>query len=122
MTTPPPKDFIKDGLDNNNLIETIKKIRKVIEGGGSQTIEQKQSKLMEEYASFYERYPMLFDMAIKEEPFDWNSFNYFIHMRTKIINDELTSEDASKIVGQNWYDKHINVEDTNKKRKMNHPY
>ena len=88
MTTPPPKDFIKDGLDNNNLIETIKKIRKVIEGGGSQTIEQKQSKLMEEYASFYERYPMLFDMAIKEEPFDWNSFNYFIHMRTKIINDE----------------------------------
>jgi hypothetical protein len=120
MTTPPPKDFIKDGLDNNNLIETIKKIRKVIEGGGSQTIEQKQSKLMEEYASFYERYPMLFDMAIKEEPFDWNSFNYFIHMRTKIINDELTSEDASKIVGQNWYDKHINVEDTNKKRKMNH--
>ena len=40
-------------------------------------------------------------------------------MRTKIINDELTSDKASVIVGQNWYDKHITVEDTNKKRKMN---
>ena len=115
------KDFINDGLDTSSIIDTIKKMRKIIEGGGSQTIEDKRSNLMFDFKFFYERYPMLFDMAVKEEPFDWHSFNYFINMRNKVINDELTSEKASVIVGQNWYDKHIKIkeeDDKNKKRKL----
>jgi hypothetical protein len=114
------KDFISDGLDTPSIVDTIKKIRKVIEGGGSQSIDDKRANLMVDFKFFCERYPMLFDMAVKEESFDWHSFNYFINMRNKVINDELTSEKASVIVGQNWYDKHIKIkeDDKNKKRKL----
>lgn len=113
------KDFVKDGLDTITIVDTIKKIRKIIEGGGSQSIEDKRNNLMVDFKFFHERYPMLFDMAVKEEAFDWHSFNYFINMRNKVINDELTTDKASMIVGQNWYDKHINIKDEkNKKRKI----
>ena len=40
-----------------------------------------------------------------------------MNMRSKIVNDELTSEKASIIVGQNAYDKYVKKEDVNKKRK-----
>jgi hypothetical protein len=39
-------------------------------------------------------------------------------MRNKIINDELTSEKASVIVGNEWYNKHINI---NENGEMNPP-
>jgi hypothetical protein len=55
---------------------------------------------------FIERYPMLFDMVTKKEGFDYSSFEYFLTMRDKIIKKELTSDDASKHVGQVWFDKY----------------
>jgi hypothetical protein len=49
---------------------------------------------------------MLFDMVTKKEGFNYESLEYFLSMRDKIIQNELTSEDASKQVGQEWFDKY----------------
>ena len=51
---------------------------------------------------------MLFDISCRtNEPFNWEYLNYFLSMRKKIIDDELTSEKASVIVGNEWYNKHV---------------
>ncbi len=89
------KDFIKDGLDNDKITEIIKKIRKTIEYEGGGDYDSKKKSLETEFDNFNKRYPMLFDMAIRKEPFDWNSFNYFMNMRQKIINDEISSDKDS---------------------------
>jgi hypothetical protein len=101
------KDFEKDGLDNQPIIETIKKIRKVVEVKCDDSI---IDNLKKEHAFFLDRYPILFDMSIRtNEPFNWDYLNYFLNMRTKIINNELTSEKASVIIGNEWFKKHVNI-------------
>jgi len=55
---------------------------------------------------FEERYPMLYAMVTKEEGFEYSSLEYFLGMRDKIINNQLSSEQASKEVGQVWFDKY----------------
>jgi hypothetical protein len=101
------KDFIKDGLDNNKIIEIIKKIREVIDVDSSDKMIEK---LKKENEFFAERYPMLFDLSTRAgEEFNWEYLNYFLSMRNKIINDELTSEKASVIVGNEWYNKHVKI-------------
>lgn len=110
------KDFIKDGLDNDKIIEIIKKIRDVLDIKSNDEIIQN---LKTEFSFFADRYPMLFDLSTRtDEPFNWEYLNYFLSMRNKIINDELTSEKASVIVGNEWYNKHINI---NEKKEMDPP-
>jgi hypothetical protein len=81
------KDFEKDGLDNEEIIKIIKEIREKIEVNLTIDISEK---LKTEYPFFAERYPILFDIATRtSEAFNWEYLNYFLSMRTKIINDEL---------------------------------
>lgn len=110
------KEFLKDGLDNMQITEIIKKIRKYIEGESSFTYEEKLKTLENEYEEFIKRYPMLFDMASRNDVFDWNSYNYFMNMRTKVINNELTAEKASVVVGQDMFDKHIDKKKLKKRK------
>lgn len=101
------KDFVKDGLENTKIIEIIRKIREVVEVKCNDEIIEK---LRKEYSFFVERYPMLFDLSTRTgEAFNWEYLNYFLSMRNKIINDELTSEKASVIVGNEWYTKHVKI-------------
>ena len=103
------KDFVKDGLENTKIIEIIRKIREVVEVKCNDEIIEK---LRKEYSFFVERYPMLFDLSTRTgEAFNWEYLNYFLSMRNKIINDELTSEKASVIVGNEWYTKHVKIND-----------
>jgi len=103
------KDFVKDGLENTKIIEIIRKIREVVEVKCNDEIIEK---LRKEYSFFAERYPMLFDLSTRTgEAFNWEYLNYFLSMRNKIINDELTSEKASVIVGNEWYTKHVKIND-----------
>ena len=104
------KDFVQDGLDNDNIIEVIKKIRNVVNIKINDEIIEN---LKKEHAFFVERYPMLFDIATRKEEFNWEYLNYFLNMRKKIINDEITSEKASVIVGNEWYNKHVNINESN---------
>jgi len=100
------KDFIKDGLENEKIIEIIGKVRKIIDRDSSDaTIEL----LKKEYSFFAERYPILFDMVTRKEDFNWDYLNYFLNMRNKIIKDEITNEKASVIVGEEWFKKHVDV-------------
>lgn len=101
------KDFIKDGLSNDKIFEIIKKIREVIDKDYSDEIVEN---LKKEHEFFYTRYPILFDIATRGgEEFKWDYLEYFLNMRTKIINDELTSDKASVIVGEEWFAKHVKL-------------
>lgn len=104
------KDFEKDGLENEEIVKTIQEIRLKIDNSNNNDITEQ---LKTEYPFFVERYPILFDIASRtSEPFNWEYLNYFLSMRTKIISDELTSDKASVIIGQEWFNKHINVNET----------
>jgi hypothetical protein len=105
------KDFEKDGLDNDSIIKIIKNIRDVVDIQCNDSIIEE---LKKNNSFFAERYPILFDMATRtDEAFNWDYLNYFLTMRTKIITNELTTEKASVIVGKEWYNKHVNINDNN---------
>jgi hypothetical protein len=111
------KDFIKDGMTNEELVNTIKEIIKRKNEMVFNDDNDKFEKLKNEFPKFAERYLMLFELVIRNEEFDWKSFDYMIGMRNKIINDEMTSEEASKKVGQVWFDKHVDVSRMNKRQR-----
>jgi len=107
------KDFEKDGLENEAIIKVIQEIREKIDKNANIDISEQ---LKTEYAFFAERYPVLFDISTRtNEPFNWEYLNYFLLMRTKIINDELTSDKASVIIGQEWFNKHTNINEPPKR-------
>ena len=102
------KEFISDGMTNDELIEVINNILKRKKEITYNNDNEKYEKLKNEFPKFAERYIMLFEMVIRDEEFDWKSFNYMINMRNKIINNQMTTEEASKKVGQDWYNKYVN--------------
>jgi hypothetical protein len=101
------KEFLKDGLSNEELVNTINNIIKRKKEISYKDDNDKFEKLKTEFPQFAERYLMLFEMVIRDGDFDWNSFNYMINMRNKIINNNMTADEASKKVGQDWYDKYV---------------
>ena len=99
------KDFIKDGLTNEDIIRTIKEIRSKIKTSSNDNYEN----LKKEYNFFSERYPMLFEIATRNEEFNWDNLNKMLEMRKKIEDDKITSDKASVIIGQQYYDKYVNI-------------
>lgn len=108
------KDFVEDGLTTEQIREKIKQIRTYLANPNNMSNEEKIKYLELTEPFFVERYPMLFDMATKEV-FDFNSLNYFLGMRDKIINEQLSFENASKEVGQTWFNKHVDTSKLTKK-------
>jgi len=102
------KEFIKDGLDNQNIIEIIKDIRKEIEIDAS---DSNINKLKAKHDFFSTRYPALFDLSTRKDDFNWENLNYFLNMRNQIIDNKLTAEKASVIVGEEWFKKYVKVDD-----------
>jgi hypothetical protein len=45
-------------------------------------------------------------MVTKEEGFEYQSLEYFLQMRENIIKDKITTEAASKEIGQKWFNKY----------------
>jgi len=113
------KDFIKDGLGNDEIIETIKAILKRKQESDVKSLKDMErfEKVKVDFEFFADRYPMLFDLTLRDGEFDWNSLNYFLMMRQKIIDDKMTSEDASVKVGKEWFDKHVDVSKIHKNKK-----
>ncbi|WP_396189555.1 hypothetical protein [Flavobacterium sp.] len=110
------KDFVDDGLDTQDIRKSIMDIRDFIKTqGASMTNESLIETLKNEYEFFSNRYPMLFNMACTAQEFDYQSLEYFLNMRDNIITDKISSEDASKQVGQEWFDKYIDVSKIQKK-------
>ena len=102
-------DFLSDGLDNKAIHEIVQDIMGTLHDNKGKfphteivnTISQDKK-----FAFFIERYPMLFDMVTKETDFDYSSLEYFLSMRDEIIKKRITSDEASKQVGQVWFDKY----------------
>jgi hypothetical protein len=102
--------FVKDGMETNEIRTIVQDIMLYIE-------EQRNKMDFKDIITglkdnitnvefFEQRYPMLYQMVTKEEGFEYKSFEYFLKMREGIIQNQMTSDDASKIVGQQWYDKY----------------
>jgi len=113
------KEFITDGLSNEELIVNISNLIRRSKDEDMRKLNdmEKFEKLREEFKFFSERYPMLFEMAIRDENFPWDNLSYMLNMRNKIINDELTSDSASQIVGKEWFEKFVDVKGMPKKKR-----
>jgi hypothetical protein len=107
------KEFIKDGLSNDAIITTISKIIIRSKEDEFKKMEEmdKYETIKKEFNFFSDRYPMLFDLALRNEDFNWTNLTYMLSMRNKIINDEITSDNASKIIGKEWFDKYVSIND-----------
>lgn len=104
------KDFINDGLTNDEIIKNVYNIiTRNKECKDIPNSDEKYEKLKTEFNFFSSRYPMLFELAISDEPFPWDNLNYMLSMRNKIINNEMTSENASKVVGEQWFNKFVDT-------------
>ena len=104
-------DFVSDGLDTKEIRDIVQDIMIIIQNNKNKSTHEEIINNIKNSNDvriklFIERYPMLFDMVTKKEGFDYSSFEYFLTMRDKIIKKEITSDDASKHVGQVWFDKY----------------
>ena len=102
--------FVKDGMETDEIRTMVQDIMLYIEAQRNK-MEFKDTivSLKDNIAKvefFEQRYPMLYQMVTKEEGFEYQSLEYFLKMREGIIQNQMTSDDASKIVGQQWYDKY----------------
>lgn len=100
-------DFVNDGLTTNEIRNTIKKIREYIKINKNET--EFAEKLKKDYEFFSTRYPLLYSMACDEKKFDYDSLEYFLTMRDRIIDEKITTEEASKKVGQDWFNKYVDL-------------
>jgi hypothetical protein len=112
-------DFVKDGMTNDDIIKVMNEIieKKKLDENKKLNEYERYDKFKKEYEFFSERYPMLFDLSIRDGEFDWNSLNYFLTMRTRIIEGKMNSEEASIKVGKEWFDKHIDTSTLHKNKK-----
>jgi len=112
-------DFVKDGMETADIRAMVQDI--VLYTTENKTKYSSHDELLNEMKKsiegilfFEERYPMLYAMVTKEEGFEYSSLEYFLEMREKIVNNQLTSEQASKVVGQVWFDKYYKKPDGEK--------
>jgi hypothetical protein len=101
------KDFLEDGLDNESIIKIVIDIQKNVKcASNDKQIEIAKKQLRQTYNTFAERYPMLFEGAFNTD-FNFEHFEFMLKMRENIIKDNTSVEDASKVVGQVFFDKYM---------------
>lgn len=103
-------DFVKDGMETNEIRNVVQDIMLYIEENRNK-MEFKEiiaslKDNIDRVEFFEKRYPMLYQMVTKEEGFEYQSLEYFLKMREGIIQNQMTTDEASKIVGQHWFDKY----------------
>ena len=104
--------FVKDGLTSDEIREKISVIRKIIDKDGfSESIKET---IRNNHTEFSERYPMLFDLVVRPD-FNHSYLDYFLAMRENIIENKISSEDASKKIGQEWFEKFVDKTKLTKK-------
>jgi hypothetical protein len=107
-------DFLNDGLSSDDIKNIVQEIILYMTENKSKCSSHeelliKMKQTIEGISFFEERYPMLYAMVTKEDGFDYASLEYFLNMRNKIIKNELSVEEASKEVGQVWFDKYCKI-------------
>lgn len=101
--------FIKDGMETDEIRNIVQDIMLYIEENRNKMEYKMVLESMKENINriefFENRYPMLYEMVTKEQGFDYQSLEYFLKMRENIVQNKISSDDASKVVGQVWFDK-----------------
>lgn len=104
------KDFVRDGLTTVQIRDTVKSIREYISNNKDNLSHDKiVENLQNQYSFFFKRYPMLFSLATNKNDFDFESLEYFLNKRDDIIKNVMTSEEASKQIGQEWFNKYVDI-------------
>ena len=91
----------EDELRTDENINIVNDIR-----NSSIPVEQRFDHFAKIYTEFKERFPFLYKLACKKD-FDYNHFNYMMNMRSQVINKDKTVEDASKEVGNTFYNMYM---------------
>jgi len=114
------KDFIEDGLENEEIVRIIKEILEKKKNGlyKDKNEMDRYEAFKKDYEFFANRYPMLFELVLRNDNFNWDNLTYMLNMRNKIIEDKMTAENASKQVGQVWFDKYVDVSKLGKPNKF----
>jgi hypothetical protein len=103
-------NFVKDGMETNEIRNVVQDIMLYIEENRNKMefkdIIATLKDNIDRVEFFEKRYPMLYQMVTKEEGFEYQSLEYFLKMREGIIQNQMTTDEASKIVGQQWFDKY----------------
>jgi hypothetical protein len=73
-------------------------------------VPNKDAYFSSKYAQFKTKYPMLYEMACKEEKVDMTNLGFMLSMLDKMTHENVTQYDASASVGQMLYDKYIHDE------------
>jgi hypothetical protein len=66
-----------------------------------------ETHLKQKFSNFSEKKPFLFDMAISQEKFDYDKLKEFCSVLNKVNSGKMTSENASKYIGQKYYDQYV---------------
>lgn len=88
-------------LESREIIEIVNEISK---GAGNQ--KDKQRQFRKKYPVFAEGYPVLFEMATRND-FDMARFQYMMNLRDSIDNHGISQYDASAKVGKMLYDTYV---------------
>jgi hypothetical protein len=105
---------------NNNLVAEIKLIRKYIQKQEVKNLYKESKQKYEDHLSnkfknFSENKPFLFDMIIDYNKFDFEKLNKFLGVINNIHLGKISTEDASKMVGQMQYDEYVKNKVTDEK-------
>lgn len=103
-------EFVKDGMETVEIRTVVQDIMLYIQENKSKYTHQdilvNLKRDIGRVIFFEERYPMLYQMVTKEEGFEYQSLEYFLQMRENIIKEKITTEAASKEIGQTWFNKY----------------
>ena len=96
----------------SSIIGEVEIVRKYIKRPEIKSLYQKnrdeyQEHLKNKFKNFSEKKPFLFDMAIAQEKFDYGKLKEFCSLIDKVNSGKMTSENASKFIGQKYYDQYV---------------
>lgn len=107
---PSKHEKLPEYMDDSQLEQdTIKKIIHEIQRTPPNK-EKRVEYFSTKYADFADKYPILFDMACRDE-FDYDKFNYMMRIRGQIAAKQRTIEHASVEVGQKFYNMYMKKDD-----------
>jgi hypothetical protein len=96
----------------NIIVSEVELIRKYIKKPEIKKLYEKNKAeyeihLKDKFKNFSENKPFLFDMAISQERFEFDKLKEFCSLIDKVNSGKMTSENASKYIGQKYYDKYV---------------
>lgn len=89
---------------------TREQIMKIVRTISQSEVKDKDSHFSSLYKGFKKQYPILFDLACRSgQTMDIETLSFMLDMLDKVNNKETTQADASVVVGQQVFNKFVDV-------------